>query len=328
MKKKYITRLSAFLLVLLLGITSVSFPSQAKPKTSGMNVQYHSQKDIRKFVKNHKFDTNSQVSYAKKPSVKPSSYRAGELKKSSLNQGLKALNTMRYIAGVPANVKLDKSYNKACQAAALTNAANHELSHFPQRPNKMPDDLYKLGHEGAGSSNLAMTSWPCNLAYNVVWQWMADDDAGNIDRVGHRRWVLNPSMKKTGFGYVNNYAAMYAFDGNFTDTQYYGVAWPAQNMPIEYFSDSMPWSISMGKPVEKSKIKVTLTRKRGKKTKKWTFGAKKSNGYFNVENSYYGQQGCIIFRPKNISYRAGDTFNVKITGLDETVSYQVKFFKL
>lgn len=84
----------------------------------------------------------------------------------------------------------------------------------------------------------------------------------------------------------------------------------------------------MGKPVKESKVKVTLTRKRGKKTKKWTFSSKKSNGYFNVENSYYGQQGCIIFRPKNISYRAGDTFKVKITGLDETVSYQVKFFKL
>lgn len=72
--KKNITKLSAFLLVLLLGITSISFPCQAKPKTTGMNVQYHSQKDIRKFVKNHKFDTNTQVDYAKKPSVKSSSY--------------------------------------------------------------------------------------------------------------------------------------------------------------------------------------------------------------------------------------------------------------
>lgn len=326
--KRHITRLSAFLLVLLLGIASAPFPSQAKPKTSGMNVQYHSQKDIRKFVKSHKFDTNSQVSYVKKPSVKPSSYRAGELKKSSLNQGLNALNTMRYVAGIPANVKLDKSYNKKCQAAALVNAANRELSHSPSQPYKMSTSQYRLGAEGAGSSNLAMTSWPSNLAFNVVHQWMADDDASNIDRVGHRRWVLNPVMKKTGFGYVGGYAAMYAFDSNFTETEYYGVAWPAQNMPVEYFSDDMPWSISMGKSITKSKVKVTLTRKRGKKTKKWTFSSRKSNGYFNVENSYYGQQGCIIFRPKNISYRAGDTFKVKITGLDEAVSYQVKFFKL
>lgn len=328
MRKRNITRLITCLLAFLMVITFVSVPCQAKPKTTGMNVQYHTQKEIRNFVKKHKFNMDGVVSYSKQPSVNASSYSAGEVKKSSLTNGLNALNTMRYIAGIPANVKLDKNYNMTCQAAALVNAANQELSHYPQQPYKMSDSLYKLGQKGASSSNIAWTSWSTNLAFNVVHQWMADDDDYNIDRVGHRRWVLNPVMKKTGFGYVNNYAAMYAFDSNFTPKDYYGVAWPAQNMPIEYFSDSTPWSVSIGTQVNKSKVKVTLTRTRGKKTKKWTFSSKKSNGYFNVENSNYGQPGCIIFRPKNISYRAGDTFKVKITGLNKTVSYQVKFFKL
>lgn len=313
-------------LAFALAISSVSVPCQAKPKTTGINVEYHSKKQIKNFVKKHKFNLSNKISYSKKPSLNPSSYNAGTLKKPSLKNGLNALNTMRYIAGIPANVKLDGNYNKKCQAASLVNAANRTLSHSPSKPSGMSNSLYSLGKQGAGSSNIAWASWDTNLAYSVVNQWMEDDDAYNIDRVGHRRWILNPSMKKTGFGYVNGYSAMYAFDGSHGETSNYGVAWPAQNMPVEYFSNTSPWSVSMGEYVDPSKAKVVLTRK--KDGKKWTFSKKKSNGYFNVENSNYGQNGCIIFRPKNITYKAGDVFKVKITGLKETVFYEVQFFKL
>lgn len=325
----HITRKIRILIAALsfaLAISAMSVPCQAKPKTTGINVQYHTKKQIKKFVKKHKFKLSGGVSYSKKPSVSHSSYNAGALKKSSLKNGLNALNTMRYIAGIPADVKLDSKYNEKCQAAALVNAANNMLSHTPPKPSGMSDALYSLGRQGAGSSNIAWTSWSTNLAFGVVNQWMEDSDVSNIDRVGHRRWILNPPMKKTGFGYVNNFSAMYAFDGSFGQTEYYGVAWPAQNMPIDYFSNNSAWSISMGEYVEPSNVKVTLTRK--KDGKKWTFSNEKSSGYFNVENSNYGQTGCIIFRPKKITYKAGDVFKVNITGLKETVSYEVQFFKL
>ena len=82
----------------------------------------------------------------------------------------------------------------------------------------------------------------------------------------------------------------------------------------------------MGKDVDKSAVKVTLIRQSDQK--KWAFSEKKADGYFNVENSNYGQKGCIIFRPENLSYQPGDTFEVKITGLDQKVSYTVKFFSI
>ena len=82
----------------------------------------------------------------------------------------------------------------------------------------------------------------------------------------------------------------------------------------------------MGKDVDKSAVKVTLIRQPDQK--KWAFSEKKADGYFNVENSNYGQKGCIIFRPENLSYQPGDTFEVKITGLDQKVSYTVKFFSI
>ena len=73
------------------------------------------------------------------------------------------------------------------------------------------------------------------------------------------------------------------FMDNDEPTDYYGVAWPAQNMPVEFFGSSYPWSISMGKDVDKSAVKVTLIRQSDQK--KWAFSEKKADGYFNVENS-------------------------------------------
>lgn len=312
--------------VFFAGVMTVPSLCEAKPASKGIHVQYHTQKEIRSFVKKHKFNTKGKISYSKKPTVAASSYQPGTLKKSSLTEGLNALNTMRYVAGIPSNVKLNSAYSKQCQAAALLNAANNTLSHYPVKPAGIKESLYQLGEQGAKSSNIAYASWDTNLAFGVVNQWMEDSDDSNIDRVGHRRWILNPSMKKTGFGYVSHYSAMYAFDGAFGSTKYYGVAWPAQNMPLDYFSDRTAWSISMGKYVDPAKVKVTLIRKSDKK--KWIFSKKNANGRFYVNNDNYGQTGCIIFRPDNISYQSGDVFQVKITGLEKTVSYEVRFFKL
>lgn len=161
-------KILAAALAFALAISSVSIPCQAKPKTNGINVEYHTKKQIRSYVKKHKFNMSGKISYSKKPSVKPSSYKAGTLKNSSLKNGLNALNTMRYIAGIPANVKLNSKYNKKCQAASLVNAANKTLSHYPSKPSGMSNSLYSLGKQGAGSSNIAWASWNTNLAYSVV----------------------------------------------------------------------------------------------------------------------------------------------------------------
>ena len=49
---------------------------------------------------------------------------------------------------------------------------------------------------------------------SAILGWVSDEDVNNFDCVGHRRWVLNPNMKNTGFGLVDNYCAMYSFDSN------------------------------------------------------------------------------------------------------------------
>lgn len=319
--KKTIKKL---LMIALITLLAVSEPMTCMAAT-GINVKTHSQSQIRSYVKKHKFNVNGGVLYKSKPSIS-GSYKAGSLKSSTLKDGLNALNTVRYIAGIPANVTLNSSYNELAQAASMCNAANGSLSHYPAKPAGMSASLYSKAQKGASSSNIAWASWQTSLSYNVIHMWMDDGDAYNIDRVGHRRWILNPSMKQTGFGAANGYSALYAFDNTWGDTPYYGVAWPAQTMPVEYFGNDYPWSISMGYYVNPSKVKVTLTRKSD--GKKWVFSKSKKNGYFNVENSGYGRTGCIIFRPNNITYKAGDKFDVVITGLNQKVTYTVKFFKL
>ena len=112
-----------------------------------------------------------------------------------------------------------------------------------------------------------------------------------------------------------------------TKASEYGVAWPAQNMPVEYFGTDFPWSVSMGKNVDITSVKVKLTRESDGKV--WNFSSEEADGYFNVNNAGYGQKGCIIFRPDtSIKYTAGDVFDVDITGLGSDVSYTVNFFSL
>lgn len=176
----------------------------------GCNVNPVSQEDILDYAGRNNIDldelTSKSVSYSAQPNVKTPPYAAGSLSNETLNDALKVLNFVRYIAGVPSNVTLNSSYNEQAQAAALVSRLNNKLSHDPSQPAGLPNDLYDLGHTGASSSNLG--SGYANPASSIVNGYLRDEDASNIDRVGHRRWVLNPPMGQVGFGYVGSYTAM------------------------------------------------------------------------------------------------------------------------
>lgn len=310
---------------------SVAQTDTSYEEAIGINVEYHTQEEIRNYALNSSVSLNDKLEFSEEP-VTQSPYSLGKLSDNTLQSALKMLNQIRYIAGISDNVELSDEYNTLCQAAAVANYANDSLSHFPERPDGMSDELYNLATEGAGSSNIAWASWPGrSLNSTIVSSWMEDGDSSNIDRVGHRRWLINPSMGKTGFGAASGengtYSTVYSFDRSNRPATEYGVAWPAQNMPVEYFGRNFPWSVSMGYTVNEASVNVTLTRKSDNKT--WNFQSSSADGSFYVNNDGYGQKGCIIFRPDNgITYNAGDVFKVEITGLDNPVSYTVSFFEL
>ena len=336
MKTKVKTRVSIILtmaLCITLGSSYVRADDTSASTAKGINVAYHTQEEIRNFCNENGVTLRDALTYAQEPVVS-GDYSAGKLSDETLDSAVKMLNCVRYIAGISYNVKVTDSYNSLAQTATLVNYVNNRLSHYPAKPADMDESLYELGVEGASSSNIAWTSWKgCSMNWTIVDSWMEDGDDYNIDRVGHRRWLINPKMKYTGFGAVSGnrgtYSAVYAFDTKNSKAAEYGVAWPAQNMPVEYFGAGFPWSVSMGSTVDISSIKVKLTRESDNKT--WNFSSSEADGYFNVNNDGYGQKGCIIFRPDtDEDYEAGDVYNVSITGLGDgkDVSYSVNFFEL
>ena len=290
-----------------------------------LDVAYRTQSQIRSYIEAHPAETISVPdAYASTPSTKVP-YDPGTLSENAIEAGIRAINQIRYTAGLEYDVTAKTDYSVQCQAASLLNAVNNTLSHFPTKPQDMDDDLYNTGYKGAGSSNIAYNYG--SLAASVLKAWMHDGDTNNVNRVGHRRWILNPTMKETGFGQVGAYTSMYSFDRKREIGSIPIVAWPAQNMPVEWIDSSLPWSVSFGTTLNKDDIKVTLTRKKDGKV--WSFSSSNANGYFEVNNDYYGQPGCVIFRPDSISYKDGDIFTVKVEGAIEgkTLQYTVSIFK-
>lgn len=299
---------------------------------TGVNVTYRTQEEIQEYAKEDGVTIKDPLEFAEEP-VASAPFQLGKLSDQTLESAVKMLNQIRYIAGLSYDVTISQQYCELTQAAALSNYANKKLSHFPEQPEGMSDEMYQMAQTGASSSNIAWASWPNrSLNETTVMSWMEDGDASNITTLGHRRWMINPSMASTGFGAVSGsrgtYSAVYAFDRSNRDAKEYGVMWPAQNMPVEYFNTEFPWSISMNDEVDSSTVQVTLTRKSD--GKKWRFS--QTEGEFYVNNDYYGQPGCIIFRPDAAeigSYQDGDSYDVQITGLsNEDVAYTVNFFSL
>lgn len=317
MKGNFVKLTSAVMsaIVLFAGI-----PYDASGKSAGINVNYHTTEEIKEYINDHPFYFSGSV-FTVEPDYTNSPYSPGSLDQSTLQNALNALNTMRFIAGID-EVGLSSEYNDIAQAGALLNAVNGTLSHNPDQPSDMSYELYTKGRTGTSSSNLGRGY--ASLSQDIIYGWMSDaGSTSNVSTVGHRRWCLSPGMEETGFGNVGKFYAMYVMDNVWAETPYYGVCWPAQVMPLDYFDTDDPWSISMGYNVDISKVEVTLVRNSDGRT--WKFSQSSSDGFFNVENSNYGKTGCIIFRPNDISYRDGDRFDVSITGLDEDVNYSVEF---
>ena len=289
--------------------------------SSGLGVAIHTPAQIKTYIENSGSLLTDEVQYKTAYSDK-TPYDPGSLTDETLNSALTTLNIVRYIAGLNYNVTLDSSYNEQSQAAALINQINGILSHSPTRPDGMSDSLYSLANTGCRHTNLAVGS--ANLNTCIVNSWMNDSSASNISHVGHRSWCLNPKMGKTGFGAAGDYMAMYSMDSSNSST-IKNIAWPAQNMPVEYFSSDRAWSLFTGQSETSSSVKVTLERKSD--GKKWTFSESSSDGYFNVSD--YIHNGTIVFRPSDIDgYNDGDVFTVNVTGVKTPVTYTVTFFSI
>lgn len=136
--------------------------------------------------------------YDKLPDI--GSCDAGELKQAEKLKVLAELNKIRQLHHLPA---VDYEYNDDVYTAgsALISVANSKLSHHPTPDFKCYSEDGALG---SSKSNLQIF-WRWDLknppeSSAAVVSWLIDD---TVESLGHRRWLLDPSLKYVSFGRVD-----------------------------------------------------------------------------------------------------------------------------
>lgn len=269
-----------------------------------------------------------------------SPYSAGSLQESYLLEGLNMANFMRYLARLPHDLELDAGLNSKGQHGAVLLTAHGSLSHTPPKPADMAQAFYDIGYSSTSSSNIAVGF--SELHSSISEGYMRDEDPGNITRLGHRRWILNPPLKKIGFGEASGFMVMQVFDkSRSTAFDYNYIAWPAKgNFPTKFFKGNDPWSVTVNpaKYSQPVKAEVTVRLRNLTSGAEWNFSAADNNTsgkYFNVDTGGYGVNNCIIFRPAGISsFNEGDSYEVTINGVKSRsgnatiITFVVNFFKI
>lgn len=267
-------------------------------------------------------------------------YATGTLTDEALSDAEAYLEFIRYLAYLENDITLDAVYTLRAQHAAVLLAANDELSHDPVRAPGMHDGFYQTAHTGAMSSNIAAINWMDNdVLIASIDYFVRDDGAANLSVLGHRRWLLNPYLGKTGFGLANSesgmsYTAMYAHDFSNTPASWETVKWPSEGaFPADLTSYDIPWSVTLNPEAyspDLSDVTVSI------------YEQTRGNvplSYFSVNTDSYGAGPCIIFMPDldavGLSdYQQNQVWEVRVNGLTTadgrhtSLEYTVKMISL
>lgn len=296
--------------------------------------------------------------YAEQPVIGKDSCSPGKLADTTLKEGLDLINMIRKTAGL-GEVTLDEKYNEYAQNGAMVmkgtegtiiNGVDYGgLTHFPPKTDNITSDQFKLGSAGTRGGNIGKGH--TSLTDTILNGYMYDGDAGNILAMGHRRWILNPTMSKVGFGQVEEYNCMYAHDNTNSKERIEDfVTWPATNMPTELMSyntdtqslsselnSAMPWTCQLGnnyKIVPSKDLTITVTYPDGHEFKV------PSHKIFCNNQNYGYTNGCITFRADDFNgsnkdfTSFGNNYTVKIDGVldkngkETSIEYDVNFFSL
>ena len=291
--------------------------------------------------------------YADEPSV-DFPHAAGALSGEAVGAALSQTNFIRFLAGLEP-LEADGALGELAQHGAVLMAVGGALSHSPEKPEGMEECFYEKGAEAAASCNLIQFNWfDEGLLCEAVLEFARDDGVANRYVLGHRRWLLYPRMKYTGFGLAQDaegrsYAAMYVMDESNADADYDRIAWPSAGaFPAEYMSVETPWSLSLNPEkydIEKSALKIVLTEE--KTGAQFVFDtmeetASDEEQYFVLGGGRLGDGPIYIFRPDlseydelMYGYCQNQVWTVEITGvflkdgtLAEKMEYTVQMISL
>jgi hypothetical protein len=240
----------------------------------------------------------------------------------------KRLSSLRRLQGYRALCGLDYTemslvpeWNAMCDAAAEVCRRNGGLDHTPKQPPGMPTERYQLGYQGASHSNLHAGGG----MLNSVDGYMDDSDPSNIDRVGHRRWCLNPTMKKTGFGEDEGYSAMWSFDQSGQVPKGLRAVFypPRGHCPVEMFSARHAWSIQLvrGGAPPQDRLQVRI---RALDADFLPSGEPLPLDHCSVAPASFGGYACLIFRPVGIEVAPGRAYLAEVS-LDSGKTFEFRY---
>ena len=321
--------------------------NQIRPLATPVALQHPSKAEI---IAKSKTVTSSQTIFLTEPSV-VAPYATGSLTEEFMQTGLTYLNYVRFVAGLP-EITLDDAMNLDAQHGAVVLAAIDKLTHDPSQPADMDDAFFRKGHDATSSSNISYRRGyePLGNLKNSILGCMNDNSSiGNLTTVGHRRWLLNPTLGKVGFGYAeSNSGASYivtkVFDRSGVGCTFDFISWPAAgNQPVDLFPAQNPWSVTLNNSVYRKasadSVKITVTRESD--GTQWIFdgstGKPNTNidPYLIVDTQGYGIPNCIIFHPGTANVRNYEgVYTVKITGIyylngsAAEINYTVDFFDI
>ena len=291
-----------------------------------------------------------QPVYLTQPSV-TAPYAIGALNPVYLDTGLSYVNYIRTLAGL-SPVTLSEHLCIQAQYGAVVLAAGDALTHTPEKPADMEASFYRMGANACGTSNLSMRFLYQHdiLLQSALRGYMDEDSALNRLDLGHRRWLLDPTLGQIGFGLATSVSGKQYITVPISDTSGTGatpaqVCWPAAGQfPNSLFSPGTPWSVSLDPAVyadpEESALQVTVTRLRDGAV--FIPGLLDSRDTLDREGTYllastgpYGTGPCISFSigKSDLGENAhlGD-YRIDIIGLqtregrETSLTYTVRFF--
>ena len=296
--------------VLVTVVLAAAFSACAEP---------HTREDIRDAFA--ELDINTDASpYEELPSLS-GEYSAGKLTDEALADAVEYLNFIRYIAYLDNEVTLDPVYVMRAQHGAVLLAANDSVAHDSPRAEGMSDGFYNTAYTGTMSSNLASINWMDGDILIVSAEYFVRDDGeNNLGVLGHRRWLLNPYMGKTGFGLANavsgmSYTSMYVHDDSCDPGYWTDVKWPSEGaFPADLTSYDIPWSVVLNPEVystDLSGVTVNMYEE--------TAGRAELK-YFGTSTESYGAGPAVIFMPDLAAmgindYQQNQIWYVRIDGL-------------
>ncbi|MEI6089642.1 MAG: CAP domain-containing protein [bacterium] len=277
-------------------------------------------------------DVKIQESWSKYYSKDPNltTCTKGDLLETQKQAILTMVNSIRALHNLKP-VTYEPAFDAPASEAALMMAKNEELSHTP--PNSW-GCWSQTGYDGAEHTNLFMStrtaSDPPTTEYSIV-SWMIDNFS---DRVGHRRWIIDPFLKRIAIGRADGASskqqgqaicgmALYVIDDSkqdVSDWQVNYVGYPYQYYSPQYvfYNDggSTKWHYLSftyvadkynywnNQKVDYSGATVTMTDENGNNV-----GI--SSAIYDTEG--YGVPNCLKWMPTELNKEV--KYTVKITGV-------------